>query len=52
MWIAKAHLPEPWNGVHGFLVGVAAGLLVIVIGSFVAKTASRECVMKAWGELR
>jgi solute:Na+ symporter, SSS family len=43
-------LPENLAGIHGFVVGVSVGLVVIVAGTFMSKPAPRECVEKAWGE--
>jgi hypothetical protein len=36
-------------GVHGFVVGTAVGLVVILVGTFAGKPAPTACVDKAWG---
>ncbi len=43
-------LPPALAGIHGFVVGTAVGLIVIVVGTLVGKPAPRECVEKAWGD--
>ena len=43
-------LPSGIAGLHGFVVGVAVGLVVIVMGTFVGKPASAERIARAWGE--
>jgi Na+/pantothenate symporter len=49
LWsIVASKLPAPWNGIHGFIVGVAMGLIVIVIGSFFGKPAQKEALNRAW----
>jgi Na+(H+)/acetate symporter ActP len=42
-------LPPALAGIHGFVVGVALGLVIIVIGTFVGRPAPRAYVDKAWG---
>lgn len=44
----RALLPAPWNGVHGFLVGLAVGLVVIVTGSLLGRPVDRERLAEAW----
>jgi SSS family solute:Na+ symporter len=46
-WLPE--LPASLAGIHGFVVGTAVGLVVILIGTFVGKPAPRACVDKAWG---
>jgi len=43
-------LPSGIAGLHGFVIGVAVGLVVIVVGTFVGKPASADRIAKAWGE--
>jgi len=55
IWQAWSHLglpelPPALAGIHGFVVGVSVGLVVILVGTLVGKPAPRECVAKAWGE--
>ena len=51
LWqLVRGRLPEPWSGIHGFLTGLAVGLVVIVIGTFLGRPAPREAVARAWGE--
>jgi len=47
-WLPE--LPSVLAGVHGFVVGVLVGLIVIVSGTVLGKPAPRECVARAWGE--
>jgi SSS family transporter len=46
-WLPE--LPGALAGIHGFVVGTAVGLVVIVIGTFAGRPAPRDCVDKAWG---
>ena len=46
----RSGLPAPWSGIHGFLVGLAVGLVVIVAGTFLGRPAPEEGVRLAWGE--
>ena len=46
-WLPE--LPVSLAGVHGFVVGTTVGLIVIVIGTFLGKSAPTACVDKAWG---
>jgi len=49
LWqILRSNFPDPWKGIHGFIVGVVVGLMVILIGSLAGKPAARETVEKAW----
>lgn len=51
LWQAfRARLPGPWNGVHGFLIGVAVALVVIVAVSLMTRPPRAETVRRAWGE--
>jgi len=51
LWQAlRGRLAAPWNGIHGFIVGVTIALLVIVIGTFLARPAPSENIRRAWGE--
>ena len=43
-------LPPSLAGVHGFVVGVVTGLIVIVVGTLAGRPAPRETVARAWGE--
>ncbi len=54
LWQAWPHLPLPalpqaWAGVHGFVVGTAVGLVVIVAGTWWGRPAPRALVDRAWG---
>ena len=42
-------LPAALAGIHGFVVGTAVGLVVIVVGTFAGRPAPQSCVDKAWG---
>jgi len=46
-WLPE--LPSWLAGIHGFVVGTAVGLVVIVVGTFVGRPAPRARVDKAWG---
>jgi SSS family transporter len=46
-WLPE--LPSALAGIHGFVVGTAVGLVVILIGTFAGKPAPAACVDKAWG---
>jgi solute:Na+ symporter, SSS family len=49
LWmILSNRLPAPWSGIHGFIVGVAVGLVVIVLGSLIGKPAPRDAIERAW----
>lgn len=51
LWQAfRGRFPSPWEGVHGFLVGVAVGLVVIVAGTLLGRPAPEASVRRAWGE--
>jgi len=55
LWQAWPHLPlpalpGPVAGIHGFVVGVAVGLVVIVAGTFLGQPAPDERVRRAWGD--
>lgn len=41
-------LPPAIAGIHGFVVGVAVGLVVIVVGTAICRPPPRECVERAW----
>ena len=43
-------LPAAFTGVHGFVVGTAVGLVVILVGTLVGRPAARENIVRAWGE--
>ncbi len=43
-------LPVALAGVHGFVVGTAVGLVVIVVGTLVGKPADGRFVERAWGK--
>ncbi len=43
-------LPGPLAGVHGFVVGTAVALAVIVVGSLLGKPADPVCVRRSWGD--
>ncbi len=45
-----AKLPPGIGGLHGFVIGVSVGLVVILVGTFVGRPAPRECIDKAWGD--
>ncbi len=50
LWQAfRMRLPEPWSGVHGFITGTLAALVVIVIGSFLGRPAEAGQINRAWG---
>ncbi|RKZ10139.1 hypothetical protein DRQ50_14630 [bacterium] len=42
-------LPPVLAGVHGFVVGVAVGLVVIVVGTLVGRPAEPGNIARAWG---
>jgi Na+/pantothenate symporter len=46
-WLPE--LPGALAGVHGFVVGTAVGLVVILIGTFAGRPAPRDIVDRAWG---
>jgi SSS family transporter len=51
VWQAvRSGFPTPWSGIHGFLVGLALGLVVIVAGTFLGRPAPEDNVLLAWGE--
>jgi Na+/pantothenate symporter len=51
LWqILIKRLPASWRGIHGFVVGLAIGLLVIGLGTLFGRPAPREAVRRAWGE--
>ncbi|MBM3320950.1 MAG: hypothetical protein FJY73_09775 [Candidatus Eisenbacteria bacterium] len=43
-------LPASWKGVHGFLVGLFVGLVVIVAGNALGRPAPETAIRRAWGE--
>ncbi|MFH1680785.1 MAG: hypothetical protein ABIH26_09080, partial [Candidatus Eisenbacteria bacterium] len=43
-------LPAGWKGIHGFLVGVGVGLVVIVVGTALGRPAPEGAIRRAWGE--
>ncbi|MBE0567212.1 MAG: sodium/proline symporter [Krumholzibacteria bacterium] len=43
-------LPPGLAGVHGFVVGTAVALVVILIGTLAGRPAPVACVRRAWGE--
>jgi SSS family transporter len=43
-------LPSALAGVHGFVVGTAVGLVVIVVGTLLGRSAPPDRVARAWGE--
>ena len=45
-------LPPALAGVHGFVVGVTVGLVVIVAGTVLGRPAAPACIARAWGEDR
>ncbi|MCP4292059.1 MAG: hypothetical protein GY780_09545, partial [bacterium] len=45
-----SNFPAGISGLHGFVIGVAVGLVVIVVGTFIGKPASQDRISKAWGE--
>ncbi len=45
---ALPSLPATWAGVHGFVVGTAVGLVVIVVGSLIGRPATDTAVQKSW----
>jgi Na+(H+)/acetate symporter ActP len=54
IWQAWPHiglpaLPAGLAGVHGFVVGTAIALVVIVVGTLIGKPAPKERVQRAWG---
>jgi hypothetical protein len=51
LWqVIRSGLPAPLAGVHGFLVGVAVGLVVILLGTLLGRPAPSASVARAWGE--
>ena len=46
---ALPDLPPVLAGVHGFVVGTAVGLVVIVAGTFLGRPPAQEHIDKAWG---
>jgi SSS family solute:Na+ symporter len=46
-WLPE--LPSQLAGIHGFVVGTAVGLLVILVGTVLGRPAPRENVERAWG---
>jgi len=54
-WQAWPHLglpalPSVLANIHGFVVGTAVGLVVILAGTLLGPPARRECIARAWGE--
>ena len=50
LWQAvRAKLGAPWDGIHGFLVGLAVGLLVIAAGTLLGRPAPEKSIRRAWG---
>ena len=45
-------LPPQLAGVHGFVVGVLVGLVVILVGTLLGRPAPAACVKRAWGPSR
>ena len=43
-------LPDGLAGIHGFVVGTAVGLVVILAGTLLGRPAPRENVQRAWGD--
>ncbi|MGD9546378.1 MAG: sodium/proline symporter [Candidatus Krumholzibacteriia bacterium] len=43
-------LPDGLAGIHGFVVGTAVGLVVILAGTMLGRPAPRENVVRAWGD--
>jgi SSS family solute:Na+ symporter len=51
IWQAlRGRLAAPWNGIHGFIVGVSIALVTIVIGTFLTRPAPKGSIATAWGE--
>ena len=50
LWSALPELPQALRGLHGFVVGVSVGLVVIVVGSLLGKPAPESNVSRAFGE--
>jgi hypothetical protein len=49
-WLPE--LPGALAGVHGFVIGTAVALVVIVVGTWLGRPAADVCVRRAWGENR
>ena len=49
-WLPE--LPPQLAGIHGFVVGTAVGLVVILVGTLVGQPAPRRNVDRAWGSSR